>query len=120
MPLTLAQFATASVDATLQSQFQGSILKLAGYIVNGDPATSDATAKATRLAWATAILGRTSGQQYLVDAAARFLRYSVGTSGVFLNAASLVILDSDVDSMVAIIAQNIPLMRALEVTAVQP
>lgn len=120
MALTLAQFSQAVVDATLRSQFQGAILKLTGYILNGDPATTDPPLRAARLAWAQSVLSRPTGQQFLVDSSARFLRYSVGTSGVFLNASSISATDAEVESMTAIIAGDLDVLQLVENSVVQP
>lgn len=120
MALTLAQFDQARTDTTLLSQFRGSMTQLAGYVLNGDPGTTDPNLKRARLLWADQMLTRTTSEQFVVDSAARWLGYSVGTSGVFLSASSIVIADSDVQNMVGVIGSNLSVLQTLEATTVFP
>lgn len=119
MALTNTQFSQAPLDATLNGQFNGSMLKLAGFILNGDAALP-VDLLAARKKWANAALNSPGATAFLVASAARWLRFSVGTSGIFLSASSLVVTDANIDSMVGVIAGNLVTLQTLENAVVFP
>lgn len=100
MALTNAQLADAINDADLQKRFRGQILKLAGYIANGDSQELPSDLRIKRSLWASRVLFGADGDQYLVDTAARLLRYSAGTHGRFMQITNLAdITDTDIEFM---------------------